>query len=141
MKDKKNNPKINYSDKKDWENYVSNPKDIFDKDLKLNKTFQNQRYKFDLHGYSLLEANLKVKEIINFCLSKDYKEILLITGKGIHSNTNSNVYASKDMSKLRYSIPDYINSEEEIKNKVLSIRSAPKEYGGDGALIIKLKKL
>lgn len=141
MKDKKNNPKINYSDKKDWENYVSNPKDIFDKDLKLNKTFQNQRYKFDLHGYSLLEANLKVKEIINFCLSKDYKEILLITGKGIHSNTNSNVYASKDMSKLRYSIPDYINSEEEIKNKILSIRSAPKEYGGDGALIIKLKKL
>ena len=137
----KNNPKINYSDKKDWENYVSNPKDIFDKDLKLNKTFQNQRYKFDLHGYSLLEANLKVKEIINFCLSKDYKEILLITGKGIHSNTNSNVYASKDMSKLRYSIPDYINSEEEIKNKILSIRSAPKEYGGDGALIIKLKKL
>ena len=141
MKDKKHNPKTNYSDVTDWENYISNPKGIFDKDLKPNQTFQNKRFKFDLHGYSLLDANLKVKEIINICLDKGYQEILLITGKGIHSNTNSNVYASKEMSKLRYSIPDYINSEVDIKNKIFSISSAPKERGGDGALIIQLKKL
>jgi DNA-nicking Smr family endonuclease len=66
---------------------------------------------------------------------------LLITGKGIHSKIDGNVYASKDMSKLKYSIPDYINSKLEIKNKISSINTASKEDGGDGALIIKLKKL
>jgi DNA-nicking Smr family endonuclease len=141
VKDKKNTPKINNLDKKDWENYISNPSDVFDKDSSSSDKLQVSRFNFDLHGYSLLDANIKVTEIINSCFDKGHQEILLITGKGIHSKIDGNVYASKNMSKLKYSIPDYINSKLEIKNKISSINTASKEDGGDGALIIKLKKL
>ena len=132
---------ITQADKDVWGEYIKNPKDVFDKDLNSRNPERKLKCKFDLHGYTLKEANIKAKELIISCYENKYSEVLLITGKGIHSNTEKNVYVSKNLSQLKYSIPDYINSEEEIKNKILSIRSAPKEYGGDGALIIKLKKL
>ena len=139
MKKKEN---ISTSDKKTWEEYLKDPKDIFDKDTKLdNSSKNNTRFKFDLHGYKLLEANQKVKEIILSCSEKKYEEILLITGKGIHSNTVEDVYASKDLSKLRYSIPDYINSNVDLSKKVSKISIADAKDGGDGAIVIKLKKL
>ena len=133
---------ISDSDKKSWEDYIKNPKDVFDKDLKSTKVnLKRKRYKFDLHGYTLLDANSKIKEIIAFCQAKGFKEILLITGKGMHSNTETNTYVSSQLSKLRYSIPDFIRSDEEISKKVLSISSADADDGGEGALIIKLKIL
>ena len=82
-----------------------------------------------------------LKKIILSCIEKDYKEILLITGKGIHSNTEQDVYASKDLSKLRYSVPEYINSNLNLSKHIVSISDADKKNGGDGAIIIKLKKL
>ena len=139
MKKKEDITKI---DKKHWEEYLKNPRDVFDKDNNSdNSSIENFRFKFDLHGYGLSGANEKVKEIIFSCYLKKYKEILLITGKGIHSDTEKNVYASKNLSKLRYSIPDYINSDEELSNKVAKISSAEKKDGGDGAIIIKLKTI
>lgn len=139
MKNKKDTTEL---DKKNWDEYIKNPKDIFDKDLNSNSNYSKSKiYRFDLHGYTLLEANIKVKEIILFCLEKNYTEILLITGKGIHSNTKNNIYVSNNLSKLRYSIPEYIKSEDDLFNKIISIKSAEKKDGGDGALIIKFKKL
>ena len=52
------------------------------------------RIYIDLHGFTLLEANEKVKELINSCQQKGFKEILLITGKGLHSNVDQNTFAS-----------------------------------------------
>ena len=139
MKNKKDTTEL---DKKNWDEYIKYPKDIFDKDLNSNSNYSKSKiYRFDLHGYTLLEANIKVKEIILFCLEKNYTEILLITGKGIHSNTKNNIYVSNNLSKLRYSIPEYIKSEDDLFNKIISIKSAEKKDGGDGALIIKFKKL
>ena len=89
----------------------------------------------------MLEANKKIREIILLCVKKNYKEILLITGKGIHSKTEKDVYASKNLSKLRYSVPEYIKSDLDLSKYVMSISSATKTDGGDGAIIIKLKKL
>ena len=137
MKRKEN---IKKSDLKEWEKYTKNPKDIYDKESRrVNNNSKPTRYKFDLHGFTLAEANNKVFEIINLCVQKKYSEILLVTGKGIHSNTENNVYVSKKLSKLRHSIPDYINSTSEISHKVFSICKAEMKDGGDGALIIKLK--
>ena len=125
-----------------WENYIKNPTDITSKDNQDNNAKLNAyKYKYDLHGSSLLEANDKVKKIILSCVKKNYKEVLLITGKGIHSNTDKDIYASKDLSKLRYSVPEYIKSDFDLLKYVLSIGSASKKDGGDGAIIIKLKKL
>ena len=71
-----------------------------------------------MHGYSLVSANNKVREIVDKCIEKKYSEILLITGKGIHSNTDNDVFISKDLSKLRYSIPEYINSNTDLSKNI-----------------------
>ncbi len=89
----------------------------------------------------MLEANEKVKEIILSCIEKNYNEILLITGKGIHSNIEQDVYASKDFSKLKYSVPAFIKSDIEISKYISSIEDADRKDGGEGAIVIKLKKL
>ena len=133
---------ISQEDINTWKNYIKNPTDLIDKDSSKNENASdNNRYKYDLHGFTLLEANEKVKEIILSCVKKNYKEILLITGKGIHSNTEQDVYASKDLSKLRYSVPEYINSNLSLSKHIVSISEADKKNGADGAIIIKLKKL
>ncbi len=139
MTKKKN---ITQEDINTWENYIKDPKDIFDKDNshKSNRS-NNLRYKYDLHGYTLDEANKKVKKLISFCLRDNYKEILLITGKGIHSNTDEDIYVSRELSKLKYSIPEFIKSDLDLSKFISSISSADKKDGGEGAIIIKLKKL
>ena len=125
-----------------WNNYIKDPQDIVDKDVLSQKKNQPKqaRYKFDLHGYTLLEANNKVKDIILSSVEKNYEEILLVTGKGIHSNTEEDIYTSKDFSKLKYSVPEYIRSNTDLSKFIKSISGADKRDGGDGAIIITLKK-
>ena len=133
---------ISQEDINTWKNYIKSPNDITDKDNIQNDGKSNQsRFKYDLHGFTLLEANEKVKEMILLCVKKNYKEILLITGKGIHSNVEQDVYASRDLSKLKYSVPEYIKSNLDLSKHIVSISNADKRDGGDGAIIIKLKKL
>ena len=132
--------KISQEDTDTWQKYINNPKDIIDKDTSFAvNNLNNNRYKYDLHGHTLISANEKVKEIILSCVKKNYKEILFITGKGIHSNSEKDVYASKHLSKLRYSVPEYIKSDLDVSKFVISVSKADKEDGGDGAIIIKIK--
>lgn len=133
---------ISQEDLDTWQNYIKNPYDITDKDnIRKDTKSKFNRFRYDLHGFTLHEANIKVEEIILSCVKKDYKEILLITGKGIHSDTSKDIYVSKNLSKLRYSVPEYIKSNSDLSKHILSISSANKIEGGDGAIIIKLKKL
>ena len=137
---KKNN--LSQADKKAWEDYVKNPNDIYDKDnSKTGILDRNYRFKFDLHGLTLDKANKKVKEIILFCIEKKYRELLLITGKGMHSTNDKDIYVSKDLGKLKYSVPDFILSDKELNNLITSINEADTKDGGKGAILIKLKKL
>ena len=133
---------ISNSDKKLWSEYLKNPKDIFDKELgKYKSSSRPKRYRFDLHGFTLLEANEKVKELINYCQQKGFKEILLITGKGLHSDVDKNTYVSRDLSKLRFAVPEYIKSQKDLSDKVIEIEQADIKDGGDGAIFLKLRKL
>ena len=91
-----------------------------------------------MHGFTLDEANKKVKEIILSSYEKNYKEILLITGKGLHSS-EEDVYKSTKLNKLKHSVPNFINSEPEILKLVLSINTPSEKEGGEGAILIKLK--
>ena len=132
----------NQEEKKVWEEYIKNPSDIYDKDLgTANSVQRRERYKFDLHGFTLDEANNKVKEIIEYCIKKNFKELLLITGKGIHSTSDDDAYISKDLGKLRYSVPEFIKTNPELNKLITSIDEAKKTDGGNGAIIIKLKNL
>ena len=133
---------ISNPDKESWEEYLKNPKDIFDKELDDKKLSDRpKRYRFDLHGFTLIEANEKVGDLINSCQQKGFKEILLITGKGLHSKVDQNTYVSKELSKLRFAVPEYIKSQKELSDKVVEIVQADIKDGGDGAIIIKLRKL
>ena len=129
-------------EKKIWEEYLKNPKDLFDKELEDKKKNNHaNRYRFDLHGFTLLEANKKVKELVIYCQENSFKEILLITGKGLHSNTDQNTYVSKELSKLKFAVPEYIKTQKDLMDRIISIEGAKINDGGEGAIIIKLKKL
>jgi len=133
---------ISNAEKKLWEEYLKNPKDLYDKEIENKKSFNRvERYRFDLHGFTLLEANEKVRKLIINCQENNFKEILLITGKGLHSNTDQNTYVSKDLSKLKFAVPEYIKAQKDLSEKVISIEQAQIKDGGEGAIIIKLRKL
>ena len=139
MTKKKN---ISQEDINTWNNYIKNPTGIVDKDhAQKTNLSKGHRFSFDLHGFTLIDANHKVKEIILSCVKKNYKEILFITGKGIHSNTEKDVYVSKDLSKLKHSVPQFIKSDLDLSKHILSVSNADLSDGGDGAIIVKLKKL
>ena len=127
---------------KTWEEYIKNPSDIYDKDKNFSKEYiRKGRFKYDLHGYTLDGANRKVREIILSCKENNYKEILLITGKGLHSKNEKDIYVSKNLGTLRYSVPEFIKSDKELSNFIISINEAKMKDGGAGALLIKLKNL
>ena len=130
------------TDREQWEEYLKNPNDIFDKELAEKKSIdRNERFRFDLHGFTLLDANLKIRELITSCQEEGFREILLITGKGLHSNTDQNTYVSKELSKLKFAVPEYINSQIDLLEKIYGIEQGSITDGGEGAIVIKLKKL
>ena len=131
----------NQEDKKTWDEYIKNPSGIYDKDQDASNNIQRKRrYKFDLHGFTLDEANSKVKEIIEYCVQNKFRELLLITGKGIHSTSDNDAYISKNLGKLKYSVPEFIKTSE-LNKFIISIDDADKKDGGEGAIIIRLKNL
>ena len=134
--------KISQEDLKVWKDYTKDPSDVFDKDKSNSiNTEKKSRFRFDLHGFTLDQANKKVKEIILSCTEKKYKEILFITGKGKHSTNDKDIYTSKDLGRLKYSVPEFINSNQELRSLIVSIQDAKIKDGGAGAIIIKLKNL
>ena len=133
---------LSQEDQRVWENYTNNPSGIYDKEKNISNINQRkERFRFDLHGYTLENANHKIKEVIKYCVENRYKEILIITGKGNHSTSEKDAYVSKQLGKLKHSVPEFIRSDEELSKVIISINIAKKIDGGDGALIIKLKNL
>ncbi len=135
------NKKISDKDKKDWENFISNKEKIPNKDLYLKKNIQNKlTKKIDLHGYTLEDANKTIDKFINSCFNEKVKKIIVITGKGLRSNNVSNPYVSKDLGILKYSVPEFIKSNNKLMKMIKEIREAEIEDGGGGAFYIFLKK-
>ena len=131
---------LSKQDKEDWKNFLEDTSKVPNKDQNQIIDNRDKKFRFDLHGLTLDEANNKVREIILSCSKKNFKEILLITGKGLHSSQDD-VYKSSQLGKFRYSVPEFIKSNLEISQLILSVETPPQKDGGDGALLIKLKKL
>ena len=132
--------KISDKDKKDWENFLSNKDNLPDKDSKEIYKNKIKNRIFDLHGYSLDEANKKIKEIIYNSYNQNFSKLTIVTGKGLHSNNEKNPYVSKKMSILKYSVPEYIKNDIELMKMIKEIKDANEEDGGSGAFYIILKK-
>ena len=134
------NSKISDKDKKDWENFLSKEDRLPNKDLKQTKKILPSSTICDLHGYSLDTANERIRELINHAYNTGIKKILIITGKGLHSDNEKNPYISKDLGILKNSVPNYIKSNLELMKLIQEIREADANDGGSGAFYIFLKK-
>ena len=134
------NNSISDKDKKDWKNFLSKNDKLQDKDLNDSKSSKRKILLFDLHGYSLDEANRKMNELIPISYEKGIGKLIIVTGKGIHSKNETDPYISKDLGILRYSVPEYINNNDQLLAYVNEIKEASIEDGGSGAFYIYLKK-
>ena len=134
------NNNISNKDKKDWENFVNSEEKLSDKDSKhkINKTTKIRT--IDLHGYTLEGANKAVEDFINQAFLDNISKLIIVTGKGLHSNNKKDPYVSKDLGILKYSVPEFISNNSSLMNVINNITTAKIEDGGEGAFYIFLKK-
>ena len=134
------NKKISDKDKKDWQNFLKNKEKLPNKDLLSIKSFRkNLVKKVDLHGLSLDDANIVIYKFINKCFEDGVFQIIVITGKGLRSKNKLNPYVSKDLSILKYSVPEFIKNNKNLHQKIIQIKDAEIEDGGSGAFYVFLK--
>ena len=131
---------ITDKDKQDWENFLKNKEKIPNKDLIIKKNIRYEKIKkIDLHGYSIEEANKAVEQFIQKCFNENVTKIIVITGKGLRSKNIDNPYLSKDLSILKYSVPEFIESNISLTKIIAETVDAKIEDGGSGAFYIYLK--
>jgi len=135
------NNKISDKDKKDWKSFISSKDKIPNKDLKITKDKIKKKIikKIDLHGFSLENANKVVEEFITQSFDEGVNKIIVITGKGLRSKNDENPYISKNLSILKYSVPEFIKSSINLMKIIKNIDEADIEDGGKGAFYIYLK--
>ena len=131
---------ISDKDKKDWEDFLSSNKKLPNKDLSKIKNNNLKISHIDLHGYSLEKANKKIKDFIIRSFENKITKLIVVTGKGLHSNNLSNPYVSKDLSILKYSVPEFIKNDNELMKIIIEIKEASISDGGSGSFYIYLKK-
>ena len=134
------NDKISDKDKKDWENFLSKSEKLPNKDFELEKKKVSKTKHIDLHGFTLEQANKTIEKFIENCYQNSVSKITVVTGKGLHSNVEKDPYVSKDLSILKYSVPEYIENNLELMKKIIEIKDAEIEDGGSGAFYIFLRK-
>ena len=131
---------ISDKDKKDWNNFINSKEKLANKDSKLQNKKILETRSIDLHGYTLDEANKTIEDFINKAFLENVNKIVVVTGKGIHSDNEKDPYVSKELSILKYSVPEFISNNSSLMNMINEIRDAKIEDGGGGAFYIFLKK-
>ena len=131
---------ISKKDKKDWENFLSNKEKLPNKDIKIDKKISFKSRSIDLHGYSLEESNKLIEDFIIKSYQEKINKLIVVTGKGIHSQNEKDPYVSKDLSILKYSVPEFISNNKDLMKIIYEMQDAKIEDGGSGAFYIYLKK-
>jgi DNA-nicking Smr family endonuclease len=131
---------ISEKDKKDWETFISSDEKLPNKDFKSSKQKFFKVKSIDLHGYTLEAANNKIEDFIYQSYREKINKLVVVTGKGLHSQNEKDPYVSKDLSILKYSVPEFIKNNKGLMNIINEIKDANIEDGGDGAFYIFLKK-
>jgi DNA-nicking Smr family endonuclease len=131
---------ISEKDKKDWESFLSKNERLPNKDTKTDKKKTFKIRSIDLHGYSLEEANKSIEDFIIKSYQENINKLIVVTGKGIHSQNEKNPYVSKDLSILKYSVPEFISNNKNLMKIIYEMKDAKIEDGGGGAFYIFLKK-
>ena len=131
---------ISEKDKKDWENFISKKERLSDKDNILSKKITFKTRSIDLHGYTLEDANKSIESFIIKSYQDKINKLIVVTGKGIHSQNEKDPYVSKDLSILKYSVPEFISNNKNLMKIIYEMKDAKIEDGGGGAFYIFLKK-
>ena len=127
-------------DKHDWENFIKNKEKIPDKDFVNKNNVRHEKIKkIDLHGFTIEEANKAVEQFIQKCFAENVTKIIVITGKGLRSKNIENPYLSKDLSILKYSVPEFIENNKSLTRVIIETTDAKIEDGGSGAFYVYLK--
>ena len=134
------NDNISDKDKKDWHQFINSTEKLPNKDLKHQKSKNLKVRSIDLHGYTLDEANKTIEAFINKAFFENINKLIIVTGKGLHSNVEKDPYISKDLSILKYAVPEYIENNADLMDKIIKIKDAEIQDGGKGAFYIFLKK-
>jgi DNA-nicking Smr family endonuclease len=134
------NNNISDKDKKDWQDFVSSDEKLSNKDFKYKKKNYFKTRSIDLHGYTIEQANKIIENFIFTMYSENINKLIIVTGKGLHSQNEKDPYVSKDLSILKYSVPEFISNNKNLMNIILDIQDAKVEDGGSGAFYIFLKK-
>ena len=127
-------------DKKDWQDFISGKEKLLNKDKKYQKRSGFKVRSIDLHGYTLEQANKTVENFIYKSHLENINKLIVVTGKGLHSQNEKDPYVSKDLSILKYSVPEFISSNKNLSNIIYEMQEAKIEDGGSGAFYIFLKK-
>ena len=134
------NKKISDKDREDWENFLRSRDHIPNKDFVHKKNIRYEKVKkIDLHGYTIEEANKAIEQFIQKSFDENVTKIIVITGKGLRSKNIENPYLSKDLSILKYSVPEYIENNKRLIKLIIETADAKVEDGGSGAFYIYLK--
>ena len=131
---------ISEKDKKDWETFLSGNEKLPNKDYKTSNQKIFKTRSIDLHGYTLEQANKTIEDFIYQAYREKVNKLIVVTGKGIHSQNEKDPYVSKDLSILKYSVPEFIENSKSLMNIINEIKDANLEDGGSGAFYIFLKK-
>jgi DNA-nicking Smr family endonuclease len=131
---------ISEKDKKDWENFLSKKEKLPNKDFKVDKKLSFKTRSIDLHGYTLDKANKSIENFIIKSYHENINKLIVVTGKGIHSQNEKDPYVSKDLSILKYSVPEFISNNKNLMKIIYEMKDAKIEDGGSGAFYIFLKK-
>ena len=134
------NKRITDKDKRDWEDFLSKKDKLPNKDTNPTDKRVPKVITIDLHGYTLDEANKKINDLINKSYEERVSKLIIVTGKGLHSQNDKDPYVSKKLGILKYSVPEFIKNNVELMKKILEIKNADIENGGSGAFYIYLKK-
>jgi len=134
------NDNISDKDKKDWHKFINSTEKLPNKDFKYQKNKNLKVRSIDLHGYTLDEANKTIEDFINKAFSENINKLIIVTGKGLHSENEKDPYVSKDFGILKYSVPEFITNNASLMNMINEITDAKIEDGGTGAFYVFLKK-
>tara|TARA_A100001037_G_scaffold53164_1_gene45258 strand:+ start:88 stop:510 length:423 start_codon:yes stop_codon:yes gene_type:complete len=131
---------ISDKDKKDWQKFINSTEKLPNKDFKHQKNKNLNVKSIDLHGYTLDEANKTIEDFIKQAFFENVNKLIIVTGKGLHSENEKDPYVSKDLGILKYSVPEFIKNNPDLMNMINEIVDAKIEDGGGGAFYIFLKK-
>ena len=94
--------------------------------------------RLDLHGMRQRDAHAALRRFLKDAQAKNYRHVLVITGKGADPDTRRSFYEADERGVLRQAVPHWL-SQPDLANVVISYSESPRRLGGEGALYVRVR--